>query len=69
MDDDDDPFKVMVDGCVDGSAVEELNFDLNKLHEARPDLGAEELVQFDREVVTNKFRALSVHEIVNEYIS
>ena len=41
MDDDDDPFKGMVGDGEDGSAVNKLDFDLNELHEARPDLAPE----------------------------
>ena len=72
MDDHDDPFKEMVDDSEDDSAVDELEFDPNQLREARPDLGPENLhadglANFDREVATNKFRPLSVDEIVNEY--
>ena len=36
--DHDDPFKGMVDDGEDESAVDELEFDLNQLREARPDL-------------------------------
>ena len=72
MDDHDDPFKEMVDDSEDDSAVDELEFDPNQLREARPDLGPENLhadglANFDREVATNKFRPLSVDEIVKEY--
>ena len=54
----------------DGSVVDELEFDLNQLREARPDLAldADGLVAFDREVATNKSWTLSVDEIVNEYL-
>ena len=53
MDDNDDPFKGMVDDGEDDSAVDELEFDLNQLREARPDLAPENLdadglVDFDR---------------------
>ena len=53
---------------MDDSAVEELEFDLNQLREARPDLapeylGADGLVDFDREVATHESRPLSVDEI------
>ena len=73
MDDDDDPFKGMVGDGEDGSAVNKLDFDLNDLHEARPDLAPEKLdadglVHFDREVATKESRPLSIDEIVNEYI-
>ena len=69
----DDPFKGMVDDGEDDSAVDELEFDLNQHHEARPDLApenldADDLVDFDREVVTNESRPLFVDEIVNEYL-
>ena len=58
MDDQDDSFKGMVDNGEDGSAVNELEFDLNQLREARPNLAPENLdadglVDFDREVATN----------------
>ena len=73
MDDYDDPFKGMVDNGEDNSAVDELEFDLNKLLEARPDLApvnlnADGLVDFDREAATKKSRQLSVDGIVNEYL-
>ena len=73
MDDHDDPFKGMVDDGEDDSAVDKLEFDLNQLREARPDvapenLDADGLVDFDREVATNESRPLSVDEIVNEYL-
>ena len=63
----------MVDDGEDDSAVDELEFDLNQLREARPDLTPENLdvdglVDFDREVATKKSRPLSVDEIVNEYL-
>ena len=72
MDDHDDPFKRMVDDGKGDSAADELEFDLNQLGEARPDLAPENLdadglVDFDRCVATNKSRPLSVDEIVNEY--
>ena len=72
MDDHDDPFKWMVDDGEDDS-VDELEFDLNQLREARPDLTLENLdldgpVDFDREVATNESRPLSVDEIVNKYL-
>ena len=62
----------MVDHGEDDSAVDELEFDLNQLREARPDLAPEildanGLVDFDREVAINKSRPLPVDEIVNEY--
>ena len=73
MDDHDDPFKGMVDDGEDESAVDELEFDLNQLREARPDLAPENLdadglVDFDWEVATNESRPLSVDKIVNEYL-
>ena len=71
MDDHDDPFKEMVDDGEDGSAVDELKFDLNQLKEARPDLASEnadadELVDFDREVATNESRPSSFEAIANK---
>ena len=53
MDDHDDPIKGMLNDGEDNSAVDELEFDLNQLREARPDLApqnldADELVDFDR---------------------
>ena len=73
MDDHADPFKGMVDDGEDDNAADELEFDLNQLGEARPyiapeNLDADGLVDFDREVVTNESRPLSVDEIVNEYL-
>ena len=73
MDDHDDPFKGMVDNGEDESAVDELEYDLNRLHEARPDLAPENLdvdglVDFDREVVTNESRSLSFNKAVNKYL-
>ena len=58
----------------DDSAVDELEFDLNQLRKARPDLAPENLnadglFDFDRDVATNESRPLSVDEIVNEYLS
>ena len=52
-DDHDDPFKRIVDDGEDDSAADELEFDLNQLCEARPDLAPENLdadglVDFDR---------------------
>ena len=58
----------MVDDGEDGSAVDELEFDLSQLREARPDLAPENLVDFDREVAISESRPLSVDEIVNEYL-
>ena len=74
MDDHDDLFKGMVDDDEDGIAVDELEFDLNQLCEARPvlapeNLCAEGLINFDTEVATNKSRPFSVDEIVNKYLS
>ena len=43
MDDHDDPFKGMVDDGEDDSAVDELEFDLNQLREARSNLAPENL--------------------------
>ena len=73
MDDHVDPFKVMGDDGEDGSAVYKLEFDLNQIREARPDiapenLDADGLVDFDREVATNKSRSLSVDEIFDEQL-
>ena len=73
MDDHVDPFKVMVDDGEDGSAVYKLEFDLNQIREARPDIAPENLdpdglVDFDREVPTNKSRPLSVDEIFDEQL-
>ena len=52
--------------------VNELEFDLNQLREARPDLAPENLdtdglVHFYRKVSANESRPLSVDEIVNVY--
>ena len=74
MDDHDDPFKGMVDDGEDDSAADELEFDLNQLLEARPDLAPENLdedglVDIAREVATNESRPLSVDEIVNDYLA
>ena len=71
MNDHDDPFKGMVDDGDDSKVVDELECDLNQLCKARSDLApenldADELVDFDREVVTNESRPLSAEEIVNE---
>ena len=73
MNDNDDPFKRMVDIGEDESAVDELEFELNQIRGARPDsppenLDAYGLVGFDREVVTNISRPLSVDESFNEYL-
>ena len=72
-DDCDNPFKGMVDDCEGNSAVEKLEFVLNQLCEARPDiapenLDADGLEDFNREVVTNESISFSVDEIVNEYL-
>ena len=53
MDDHDDPFKGMVDDGEDGSVADELEFYLNQICEARPDLAPENLdtdglIDFDR---------------------
>ena len=75
MDDHDDPIKGMLNDGEDNSAVDELEFDLNQLREARPDLAPENLdadglVDFDKEVVaTNESRPFSVDETVKEYLS
>ena len=71
MDNHDDPFKGMIDDGEDDSAVDELECDLNRLREARPDLAPENLdadglVDFDREVATKESRPLPLAEIVNE---
>ena len=68
-----DPFEEIVDNGEDGNAIEELEFDLNHFRKTRPDLAPENpdpdwLVDFDRDVATNEFRALSVDEIVKEYL-
>ena len=73
MDDHDDPFKGIVDDGEDDSDIDELEFDLNQLREARTDLAPENLdadglIDFDKEVATNVSRQLSVDEIVNEYL-
>ena len=69
MDDHDDLFKGMVDDGEDDNAVDELEFDLNQLRKARPDLtpenlDADGLVDFDREVATNESRPLSVDKFL-----
>ena len=63
----------MVDDGEDGSAVDELEFNLHKIREARPDvppenLDADGLIDFDRGVSNNESRPLSAAEIVNEYL-
>ena len=73
MNDHDDPFKEIMNYGEDGSAVEELEFYLNQLHKTRPDLAPKKLNaygldDFDRDVVTNESRPLSVNEIVKEYL-
>ena len=59
MDDHDDPFKGMVDDGEDESAADKLEFDLNQLCEAKPNLAPENLdadgvVDFNREMAINK---------------
>ena len=59
MDVHDDPLKGMVDDSEDNIVVEELEFDLNQLGEARPDLAPENLdadglFDFNREVAINE---------------
>ena len=73
MDYHDDPFKRMVDDGENYIAADELEFKLNQLREAKPDvapenLDADGLVDFDREVVTNESRSLSANKAVNEYL-
>ena len=73
MDDHDNPFKEVVDDSEDGSAVDELDFDLHQLRQARSDLAPENLdadglADFDRKVEINESRPLSADEIVNEYL-
>ena len=73
MDDHDNPFKEVVDDSEDGSAVDELEFDLHQLRQARSDLAPENLdadglADFDRKVEINESRPLSADEIVNEYL-
>ena len=73
MDYHDDPFKRMVDDGENYIAADELEFKLNQLREAKPDvapenLDADGLVDFDREVVTNESRSLSANKTVNEYL-
>ena len=80
IDDHDDPFKEMVDDAEDDraaeeedDAVEELQFDLDRLRKTRPDLASEDLnadtlIDFDIEVVTYESQPLSIDEIVNEYL-
>ena len=71
MEDDDNPFKGILDDAEDDGAVYDIEFDLNKLRKAKPDLApknldADCLVDFDWEVATNESRPLSVDEIINE---
>ena len=71
MDNHDDPFKGMIDDGEDDSAVDDLECDVNRLREARPDLAPENLdanglVDFDRGVATKESRPLSLAKIVNE---
>ena len=73
MDYHDDPFKRMVDDGENYIAADELEFKLNQLREAKPDvapenLDADGLVDFDGEVVTNESRSLSANKAVNEYL-
>ena len=73
VDDYDEPFKGMVDDNEDDSAVDELEFDLNQLCEAGPDLAPKNLdvdglLDFDRDVATNESRPLSIDEIVTKYL-
>ena len=73
MDYHDDPFKRMVDDGENYIAADELEFKLNQLREAKPDvapenLDADGLVDFDREVATNESRSLSANKAVNEYL-
>ena len=73
MDDHDDPFKGMVNDGEEDSAVDDLEFNLNQLREARSDLAPEKLdthglIDFDREVATDKSQPLSIDEVVNEYL-
>ena len=71
MDDHDDPFNGMVDDGDDDSAVDKLECDLNQLCKASPglapeNLDADGLVDFDREVATNKSLPLPVDGIVTK---
>ena len=73
MDDHDDPFKGMVDDGEDESAVDKLEFDLNQLCEAKPNLAPENLdadgvVDFNREMAINKSWPFPIDEIVNDYL-
>ena len=73
MDYHDDPFKGVVDDGEDDSAVGELEFDMNQLRKARPDLAPENLdadgpFDFNTEVATSEYRPLSVAEIVREHL-
>ena len=61
----------MVDNGEDDSAVDQSEFDLNQLCEARPglapeNLDADGLVDFDREVATNESRHLPVNDTINK---
>ena len=63
----------MVDNGEDDSAVDQSEFDLNQLCEARPglapeNLDADGLVDFDREVATNESRHLPVNDTINKYL-
>ena len=78
--DHDDPFKEMDDDAENDNAaeeeddaVEELQFDLDRLRKTRPDLtpedlNADTLIDFDIEVVTYESLPLSINEIVSEYL-
>ena len=71
MDDHGDPFKGVVDDGDDSKALDELECDLNQLCKARSDLAPEnldtdELVDFDRGVVTNESRPLSIEELLTK---
>ena len=68
MDKHDVPFKGVLGAGEDHSAVDELDFDLNQLCNARPDLDADRLIDLGIEVGTNESRPLSVDEIDNEYL-
>ena len=74
VNDNDDPFKEIMDNDMNDSAVEELEFDLNQLRNTRPDLASKNLdadgiVDSDRDVATKESRSLSVDEIVKDYLS
>ena len=73
LDDHDDPFKGMVGDAEDDSVVDELEFDLNQLCEAKPDLvpenlDADGLVYLDREVAsTNLDHCLLTKLLTNAF--